>query len=149
MDTNLKNKLEQYCAYQERCKYDVIQKAKKLNILDDEIDGYLQYLESNNFLNETRFVTSFVEGHFYQKKWGKNKIKQALQQKKIASNLIATILADLDKNDVAETILGLAQKKWNSIKSDNAMEKKQKVIRFLLGRGFAYSDIAEAMKKVS
>ena len=38
MESSVKNKIEHYCAYQERCHYDVKNKLNKLGIFGDQLD---------------------------------------------------------------------------------------------------------------
>ena len=64
-------KLEHYCAYQERCHQEVVQKLKSLNMIPEAIDQIIGQLISDNYLNETRFAQSFARGKFRIKKWGK------------------------------------------------------------------------------
>jgi SOS response regulatory protein OraA/RecX len=45
-------------------------------------------------------------------------------------------LDDMDAEAYDQQIKKLAERKWHSIKSGEGREKKTKVLRFLLGRGF-------------
>ena len=81
-------KLESFCAYRERCESEVRQKLYQLAVEDSDTDFYLNYLKENNFLNEERFVSAFARGKFNIKSWGKRKIMQELQSKRIDSKKI-------------------------------------------------------------
>ncbi len=52
-------KAEGYCAYQERCHDEVIQKLKTITSNQSVIDSVIVHLIENNFLNEERFACSF------------------------------------------------------------------------------------------
>ncbi len=69
-------KMEHYCAYQERCHDEVIQKLKSLNMIPQAIDAIVVHLLDNNFLNEERFACSFARGKFRIKHWGKRRISK-------------------------------------------------------------------------
>ena len=58
------HKLEHYCAYQERCHEEVVQKLRSMKMDSDEIDTILVHLISDNFLNEIK--TTLVLDHFSQ-----------------------------------------------------------------------------------
>ena len=74
MDNFIKKRVEFYCAYQERCRVEVIQKLKKLKIYGDSIEEYIAHLINNDFLNEKRFAESYVRGKFNNNNWGKIRI---------------------------------------------------------------------------
>mgnify|MGYP000945586840 CR=1 FL=1 len=64
-------KLEHFCAYQERCHDEVVDKLYSLKMTRDEIDTIVVQLIEGNFLNETRFACSFARGKHRIKNWGK------------------------------------------------------------------------------
>ena len=67
---------ERFCAYQERCRYEVEIKLKKLGANSNEIIKIIQSLEEDECLNEIRFAKLFSGGKFRIKDGGK--IKYAL-----------------------------------------------------------------------
>ena len=86
-DSAIYEKLTNFCAYQERCTADVLEKLYKLKVPKDDFDNYIPKLKGENFLNEERYVKAFISAHS-KKKWGKTKIKSALSGKRIDSGLI-------------------------------------------------------------
>ena len=79
-----KKNIEHYCAYQERCHKEVVNKLKDLGIIQNAIDIIVADLIQNNYLNETRFAQSFARGKFKIKKWGKVKIHRELSKREIS-----------------------------------------------------------------
>jgi regulatory protein len=77
-------KLEHYCAYQERCHQEVIQKLRGMNMIPEAIEIIISQLIEDNYLNETRFAQSFARGKFRIKKWGKERIVRELKFRKIS-----------------------------------------------------------------
>ena len=55
MESSVKRKIENYCAYQERCHSEVKRKLNSLGVFGKDVDEYLYYLIDENFLSETRF----------------------------------------------------------------------------------------------
>ena len=47
-----KRKLENYCAYQDRCHKEVIDKLKRMRMIPEAIDQIVTQLIEDNFLNE-------------------------------------------------------------------------------------------------
>mgnify|MGYP001357425862 FL=1 len=72
-------KLENYCAYQERCHKDVRKKLKDMKMIPEAIDQIIHHLITQNYLNETRFAQAFARGKFRTKKWGRNRIVRELK----------------------------------------------------------------------
>ena len=138
-------KLTSYCAYSERCPSDVKTKMYSLKIDKSEMDGYLSKLQDQNFLNEERFVKYFVSAHT-KKKWGKTKIKSALSRKGLNSSLIKKYLDEIEEDDYEDQIKVLVQKKLKSLRTGTARDKKNKLVRFLLGKGFEMGKIVPALK---
>ena len=51
MESSVKRKIENYCAYQERCHSEVKRKLNSLGVFGKDVDEYLYYLIDGNFLN--------------------------------------------------------------------------------------------------
>ena len=146
-DSSIYEKLTRFCAYQERCTADILEKLYKLKIPKDDFDNYLPKLRDENFLNEERFVKAFISAHS-KKKWGKTKIKSALSGKRIDGDLIKKYLDQIEQGDYDEQIKTLLQKKWKSIRTGAPKEKKNKLIRFLLSKGFEMGKVMAAVKEM-
>ena len=145
IDKTTYDKLSNFCAYQERCASDVKEKMRKLKMEKDEYDDYIERLKDDNFLNEERFVKYYVNAHV-KKEWGKTKMKAALGAKRIDSSLIKQYLDDMDEGDYDDQIKTIAEKKWNTIKAKTPRDKKTKMLRFLLSKGYEMGKAINAIK---
>lgn len=133
----IKEKLANYCVYQDRCHWDVEKKMREFVLIPEAKDEILIYLIQNNFLNEERFVKSFVRGRFNQKKWGRNKIRMALRQRKIPDNLIAIGFKEIDEDEYLEVLKELFEKKQAELSSErDSFKRKGKIRNYLMQRGF-------------
>lgn len=79
-------KLEYYCAYQERCHKEVVEKLQVMRMIPDAIDIIVVHLIKHNFLNEARFARTFVSGKFRIKKWGRYRLTLELKKKNISKS---------------------------------------------------------------
>ena len=131
-----KKKIEHYCAYQERCHLEVIEKLRGMGMYSAECDQLLGHLIQENYLNETRFAQAFARGKFRIKKWGKNRIIRELQQRKISDYNLKKGLAEIDENDYLETIASLADKFWETHNHRTLPLQKKKVVNALYYRGW-------------
>jgi len=131
-----KKKLEYYCAYQERCHKEVVQKLKDMSMIPEAIDVVVVYLLQHNYLNEERFTKSFVSGKLKIKKWGKRRLTLELKKKNISKINISQALTEIDGNEYIEIFNDLAQKRCKSLNEKNKYKKKKKLIDYLLYRGW-------------
>lgn len=129
-------KLAAYCAYQERCQQDVRLRLAERGIHGDQAEDLIALMIEEGFLNEERFSQAFVRGKFSLKKWGRNKIRQALKFKKISDRCIATGMKEIDPDAYIKVLESEAEKKWLSLSKLDGFQRKIKTQQFLLGKGF-------------
>lgn len=136
-------KLERYCAFQERCESDVRKKLATLPCSVAQRDEIIRRLREHDFLNDQRFVETFVRSKFHEQ-WGKLKIRQALFAKSVDPQLIDEQLDAID-GDAYNTMLSEAIDKWKrQHKTDE--NDKPKLFRYLLTRGFSTNEVMNALK---
>ena len=129
-------KLEHYCAYQERCHQEVVQKLQQMGMIPLAIDTIVSHLITNNYLNEGRFASAFVSGKFNIKKWGRIRITNELKSKGVSENNIKIALKQIDEVTYYEVFDELAERKFHSMKEENLFKKRKKVVDYLRYRGW-------------
>ena len=144
--SDAKKKLEHYCAYQERCHDEVIQKLRNMVLNSDEIDEVVVHLIENNFLNEERFACSFARGKFRIKKWGKIRIVNELKFRTISQYTINQALKEIDEEEYLTTFHSLSELTWNTITGKNKLKKRKKFCDYLLRKGWESNMIYEKVK---
>ncbi|HLF52342.1 regulatory protein RecX [Flavobacterium sp.] len=132
----IKKKLEHYCAYQERCHNEVVQKLKTMTISETVSDTVIVHLIENKYLNEERFACSFARGKHRIKHWGKIRIVNELKFRKISQYNINTALKEITLEEYSASFHSLAEKQWETIKERSLPKKKKKFCDFLLRKGF-------------
>ena len=142
-----KRKLEQYCAYQERCHDEVIKKLQGMNMIPQAVDAIVTHLIEHNFLNEERFACSFARGKFRIKHWGRERIVRELKFRNITRYNINKALQEIPQQDYYNAFHTLAESQWKKINEPNIYKKKQKLAGFLFRKGFesqmVYDKIAD------
>ncbi len=129
-------KIEHFCAYQERCHEEVISKLWSMKMSPDQMDAIIVHLIGENFLNEARFACSFARGKHRIKHWGKIRITNELKAKKINQTLIALALKEITPEEYTKTFENLAHRNWESIRESNPLKKRKKFCDYMLRRGF-------------
>ncbi|WP_294244724.1 regulatory protein RecX [uncultured Chryseobacterium sp.] len=139
----IKQKLVNYCVYQDRCHAEVEQKMREFLLIDEAKEEILLYLMKENYLNEERFTRSYIRGKFYIKHWGRNKIRMNLKQKQISEKLISKCFDEIYEDDY-ENMIRKIYTDYYSKQNGQEYQKKAKTIKYLMGRGFEYDQINEA-----
>ena len=143
-------KLQNYCAYQERCHQEVRQKLKGMHMIPEAIDKIIVHLLEHNFLNEERFAKTFVSGKFKIKKWGKYRLTLELKKKDISKHNINLAISQITNTEYIEVFNDLAEKKVISIRESDKWKKKKKLVDYLLYRGWesylVYDKVNELIK---
>ena len=149
MNKEALHKLQKYCAYQERCHYEVEQKARSLGLYGTEVQEMVLELMRDNYLNEERFVEIYVRSKVSQKKWGSYKIKQELRKKKVVPKLIDKYLILYEGEIMEENASQLAIKFINERNfSTIDLNEKMKLKRFLQQKGYSQQIISDLINKI-
>lgn len=115
----------------------------------DMVNAALDKLETLGYLNDTRKIRSFFNS--YQHKESPNKTKNRLIQKGAPKDLIEDVLFEIentqstityDYDSETDAALILLTRKFKSYNPDN----KDKMLRFLISRGYNYSLCAKTLK---
>ena len=129
-------KLQRYCAYQDRCHQEVRSKLIELGIYGDDLEEIIVELIEENFLNEERFARSYARGKFRFKCWGRIKITRELKMRKISDYLIRKALEEIPETDYQQELYQFLERKLPFIKAKNDFERKQKLAAYAQRRGF-------------
>ena len=109
---------------------------KDWGLSSSDIDSVVDELVETNFINENRFLTSYVRGKFNINKWGRQKIKMALRQKKFNDEDIVSALSKLDETEYTKTAKALIERKWNDLDGTESRIRKSKVYYYILSKGY-------------
>lgn len=141
-------KLKKYCAYQERCHQEVVDKLYKLGLYKNQVNEVVLNLLQDDFLNEERFAEAFVSGKFRIKRWGRVKIKSHLKQKKISDYCIKKGLKQIDETEYLATLEYWIERKLRESKETDDFKKKGKVAAFAIQKGFESGLVWEVLREM-
>ncbi|CAM3756177.1 regulatory protein RecX [Aquirufa aurantiipilula] len=148
MKSEVLQKLARYCAYQERCVWEIQVKMESLAVLPEDQKPYLEWLEENNYLNQERFAKLFVRSKFNQKSWGRNKIKFELKRLQVKDSLIQKALEELLDLPYEATLESMLKDKFQQVKDPNEWSKKQKCYQYAMRKGFEADLISMYMQQL-
>ncbi len=138
-----------YCSKAERSEYDVRKKLTAWEIDKEIADRIVLFLRKENFLDEERFCRSFIKDKIRFNKWGKNKIVFELRKKQVSEKQIQKCFEGLDEEyDFEAPLIKLLSSKITTVKAKNDYEKRAKLYRFAMGRGFAPEAIQKCLSQL-
>lgn len=140
-ETEALNRVAAYCSTAEHCRAEIAEKLQRWGIAYDAIERILDSLEQEKYIDEERFCRAFINDKYRFAKWGKLKIGQALQLKKISSMTYRSFLNEIDEEEYLSILHDLLNSKRKSVRAENEYELNGKLMRFALSRGFEMKDI--------
>lgn len=147
-ETEALNKTAALCSTTEYCRHDIAEKLKRWNVDYLVIERVLTRLEAERYIDEERFCRAFINDKYRFAKWGRQKIAQALQLKKIPSSTFRPLLNEIDEEEYLSILSQLLAAKRRSVKAESDYELNGKLIRFALGRGYEMKEICSILKTV-
>lgn len=138
----VRQKMIAYCDKAEHCQWDVRNKLLQWHIPSQERESLISELISTGMLNESRYAAAFVHDKSTFNQWGVNKISVQLKAKGISERNILDAVKELDQSETIKTVRHLIQRKEPQFKGLQLYQKKYKLTRFLLAKGFAMNLIA-------
>ena len=141
-------KLESLCSRSEQCEYDLMQKLYRWGLPAQQRSEIIESLKENRFLDNGRYAKSYAHDKARFSAWGPMKIRMELIKKRISSQLISEALRGIDQEIWREGIFKNARAKAKSLdlKGENSFQEKQKLIRYLVGRGYPVAAAVKAAK---
>lgn len=143
-----KQKALRYCAYQERSHEEVKTKLFKLGLSSLMVEELLTCLITENFLNEERFAKTFAGGKFRIKKWGRLRIRMALESKGLTKNCIRIGLAEIEEVDYLKTLDALLNARIAKLGEANILITRNKASKYAIQQGYEPDLVWDALKKL-
>ncbi|MBP5650010.1 MAG: RecX family transcriptional regulator [Bacteroidales bacterium] len=138
--TEILSKIERYCAYQDRCTQEVVTKLRSWQLEEQEQRQVLQILKNEGFIDDERYVQSFIRGKINTKQWGVQKIRLGLLQKGISKELIDKYIEDINPQQYTDNIQTVLRK-WTQSHGPVTQENITKLYRHLMTKGYTYEEI--------
>lgn len=139
--------LRRQCSRREYCCADVYKKALKAMDGDaSEAERIVQTLVQERYVDDMRYASAFARDKAAIAGWGDVKIRFMLSSKGIARETIDAALEEVDRNRAASRLEKLIENKYRSLKDDP--QWRLKLLRFAMGRGYAYDDVNDVIRKL-
>jgi regulatory protein len=144
----LLQKLERYCSYQDRCTRDIEMKMSGWKIPKASKEKLIKQLKDEGFIDDQRFARSFVRGKFRVNKWGRIRIAFELRSRQLPEAIITEALLEIGEEEYMETIRALVNRKSGEINPEKTLNKREKIINFVVGKGFETDLVLRMIKEI-
>ncbi len=142
------NRVATYCSRAERSEFAVRKKLVAWEVPEDAIKRIIDRLRKEKYLDDNRFARSFINDKLNFNKWGRTKIIYELKKRNISESVYNPILDELSGDEFEKQLMHILSVKSKSVKGKNDYDKKTKLIRFALGRGFTMDLVIKCVNKL-
>lgn len=141
------NKTLNYLSYRMRSEMEIQRYLRDLeiDIAEEEISQMIDRLKKLQFLDDQRFAEAFVRTKRDTQKKGPIVIKQELMQKGVDKKIIETAMEEYSKELQLDNAIKMVEKKQSSYKKEGQKKKEQKLMQFVIQRGFDQTIAYEAI----
>lgn len=129
-------KMQRYCAFQERCHSEVRQKLIEISVYGDTLEEIIAELIADNYLNEERFARAYTRGKFRTKSWGRNRIQQELKMRRVSDYCIRKGMEEIDEEDYLATLEKIISKKLEELRGEDQFTAQQKAAQYAMRKGY-------------
>ncbi len=138
-------RLAALCSRGEHSSGEMLEKMRRWGLDEQAQARVMQRLVDGRYIDDVRYTRAFVHDKIAYGQWGRRKIEQALWQKGVDEHIRHEVLDDVDDEEYLTVLRPLLKSKARSVKVANDYEKRMKLVRYALGRGFSYEQIRRCM----
>lgn len=141
------NSLQRQCVKREYCQYDIFGKALKAFEGDRDLaQRAVAALAADKFVDDSRYAAAFAREKSRLNGWGPAKISFALKMKGISRAAISAALDEVDPDEARKKMHSVMEVKCKALEGDP--EKKLKLLKFGLARGYGYDALAPVVEEL-
>ena len=120
-------------------------KLKQGGYTEDAVEAAIRYVKSFGYINDVEYARSFIDSRKERK--SKKELYAALVQKGVSSEIVEQVFeeADYGEEDSRQAIEALMRKRnYNPETAD--VKEKQKMMGYLMRKGFSYQDVRNVLQ---
>lgn len=138
-----------FCSRSEHCTSEVFEKLKLWGLQEEDAAPVIEKLTKEKYIDDERFARAYVKDKFRFNHWGKQKIAFMLRAKNISPEIQEQAFEEIQEEKYSDELQRLLTDKERSIKAKDKYDKRNKLMRFALGRGFESAEIYAAFKALN
>lgn len=146
----VKDTFYDYLSRRDHGSFELKQKGSRKGYSSEIMNEVLDEFDQKGLLNDLDFAKKFASDKAEFKQWGPVKIKNELRRKGIkkeyAEKAVKDVTNNLDQKQICVDLL--KKKKRHYMREVDPFKRKQKMYRYLAGKGFSGSMITKAIDTV-
>ena len=135
------------CSRREYCRKDILKKV--MTALDGDVakaQEVVGKLVEERYVDDRRYAAAFARDKASIAGWGAAKIRYMLAAKGVDREIIASALEEVDVSRADARLEKLMENKARSLKDDP--QRRIKLLRFGVGRGYAYEEVSSMIDRI-
>lgn len=135
------------CSGSEHCTSQIMEKLSLWNVSVQDAYNIMDYLVKEKYIDNKRFARAYCHDKFCYNHWGRIKIRQMLRHLRLSDEEIAEGMDTISDEDYLQTLGDVLQAKDRTLHEKNVYQRKAKLIRHLLSRGFETELAVDAVEE--
>lgn len=139
------NRLAWLCSRREYCSRGVLDLLRRKGVAGEEAVAVLERLREEGYVDDVRYARAFARDKALLSGWGPKKIAYVLTSKGIAADVAKAAISEVGEQESASRMKAVIKGKWKSVKSADVRDRRAKVLRFALSRGYDCAAVIEVL----
>ncbi len=116
---------------------EIYERLKRKKFTEEIIKQTLDFLESKGFIDDSVFAKAWIESRI-KRPLGLRRLRQELKIKGINEGIIDSKIVEIKKNySEADVVRGIAEEKFNKLKTIEPRKAKKRIYDYFIRRGFS------------
>ncbi|MBO5234303.1 MAG: RecX family transcriptional regulator [Alistipes sp.] len=107
--------------------------------------GVLQRLIDDKFIDDRRYAEAFVRDKMRFSGWGVFKLRAALRNKGISTDIVEDVLRMLDSNNMTDRLRERLERKMRTSKYTTRYDLKTKLMRYGASLGYDFESVGDVV----
>lgn len=117
------------------------------NFDEPVVEKVMEFLKKHKLIDDSSLAERIANDNINLSKFGRNKVRQNLYMKGIDSNIIESVVSDIDSDAEFENAMYLAEKRMKRLENESRDKAYRKLYQHLSYKGFGYDTIKKVMNR--
>ena len=135
------------CSCCEYCTSQMQERLLSWGISDRDTEDIICHLIKEKYIDNKRFSRAYCHDKFCYNHWGRVKIRQMLRHLRLSDEEIAEGMEAIPEEDYLQALTDALRQKDRTLRETDPYQRKGKLVRHLLSRGFEMDLILDATDK--
>lgn len=135
------------CARSEQCGAAIRRRLAEWGVAEDVSARVVEYLYENSYIDDSRYIRSFVNDKFRFGKWGRHKIRHALNENGLSGPEVETALKKTDEDEYHQALQKAVSEKARQRGGIKTIADRASVYNFCLMRGYESELVNSAIEE--